>query len=116
VSTRETFSKSTCVEQIEMAERELASFLGAVTEFYGPEQAGPSADDWLEQCEVMDNPPRYTRRDWRAVTIAAAARLALRLTVAQRHRTSLRTPLAPSTDTKVPPIPSSNCFSRALLV
>jgi len=57
------------------------------------------------------SPPRSTSRDWRAVTIAASARLANRVTV-----TLHRTPLVASTDTKVSPIPSSNCFQSTLLV
>jgi len=107
----ESFDNSTYADQIHMAERELASFIGAVTEVFGPEQARLSADDWLDESELMDSPPRSTSRDWRAVTVAASARLASRLTVARDHRA-----LAPSTDTKVSPILSSNCFAPALLV
>jgi len=107
----ESFDNSTYADQIHMAERELASFIGAVTEVFGPEQARLSADDWLDESELMDRPPRSASRDWRAVTVAASARLASRLTVARDHRA-----LAPSTDTKVSPILSSNCFAPALLV
>ena len=64
--------------KIHLAERELASFIGAVTELFGPEQAGLCADDWLDESELMDSPPRSTSRDWRAVTVAASARLANR--------------------------------------
>jgi hypothetical protein len=108
---KEQFSDSTYADQMHLAERELASFIGAVTELFGPEQARLSADDWLDESELMDSPPRSTSRDWRAVTVAASARLANRLTVARDHRT-----LAASTDTKVSPLPSSNCFASALLV
>ena len=35
MDTKETFNNSTCVEQMRMAERELASLIGAVTKLYG---------------------------------------------------------------------------------
>jgi hypothetical protein len=111
MNSDESFDNSTCAGQMHMAERELASFLGAVTELFGPEQARLSAADWLDESELMDGPPRATSRDWRAVTVAASVRLASRLTVARDRRA-----LAASTDTKVSPIPSSNCFTSALLV
>lgn len=47
----------------------------------------------------MDLACEVTPLDWRAITIAAAARLALRLSTAP-------------TDTKVSSIPSSNCPAR----
>jgi hypothetical protein len=106
-----SFDNSTYADQIQPAERELASFIGAVTELFGSEQARLSADDWLDESELMDSLPRSTSRDWRAVTVAASAQLASRLTAAQDRRE-----LAASTDTKVSPIPSSNCFASALLV
>ncbi len=98
------FGSSTYADQMHLAERELASFIGAVTELFGPEQAQLSAEDWLDESELIDSPLRSTSRDWRAVTVAASARLANRLTVARDHRT-----LAASTNTQVSPIPSSNC-------
>ncbi len=107
----ESFCNSTCEDQINMAERELSAFVRAVTELFGPEQARLSTEDWLDQSELMDSPHRATRKEWRAVTIAASARLANWGTPARDHRT-----LAASTDTKVSPIPSSNCFASALLV
>lgn len=67
---------SVCEEQIHLAERELSSFLGAVTVLHGPEQAQLSAEGWLEESELMDSPHPSEARDWRAVTIAASARLA----------------------------------------
>ena len=106
----ESFCNSTCEDQINMAERELSAFIRAVTELFGPEQTGLSTEDWLES-ELMDSPHGGTRKDWRAVTIAASARLANRGTPPRDHRT-----LAASTDAKVSPILSSNCFASALLV
>ncbi len=108
MSPEEQFSNSTYADQMNLAERELASFIGAVTELFGPEQARLSADDWLDESQLLDCPPRFTSRNWRAVTVAASARLANRLTLA-RDRTA-------STDTKVSSRPSSNCFASALLV
>jgi hypothetical protein len=102
---------STCEDQINMAERELSAFIRAVTELFGPEQARLSTEDWLDESELIDNLPRATSRDWRAVTVAASARLANRGTPTRDHRT-----LAASTDPKVSPILSSNCFASALLV
>ena len=94
-----------------MAERELSAFILAVTKLFGPEQARLSTEDWLDESELMDRPPRATSRDWRAVTVAASARLANRGTLARDHRT-----LAASTDTKASPILSSNRFASALLL
>jgi len=105
-----SFDNSTYVDQIHLAERELASFIGAVKELFGPEQALLSAEDWLDESELMDSPPRSTSRNWRAVTVAASARLANRETVARDHRRP-----ATSTDTKVSPLPSSTCFASSLL-
>jgi hypothetical protein len=69
--------------QTRLAERELSSFISAVTKLYGPEQARLSARDWLDESELIDDPPLSTERNWRAVTIAASARLASRLNTTQ---------------------------------
>jgi len=58
-----------------MAERELSAFIRAVTELFGPEQARLSTEDWLDESELMYRPPRATSPDWRAVTVAASARM-----------------------------------------
>lgn len=71
-----------------MAERELGAFIGAVTELFGPEQARLSAENWLDELALMDTPPEWTSRDWRRVTVAAAARLANRPSVSADHRTT----------------------------
>ena len=71
---------------MDIAERELFSFIGAVTQLYGPEEAKLSAEDWLEESESIDSIPRSTSRNWRAVTIAASATLANRLAVTQHRR------------------------------
>lgn len=107
-----SFSGSTCEDQLYMAERELTAFMRAVTELFGSEQARLSAEDWLDESESMDSLPRSTTRDWRAVTVAAAARLANQLSLRANHRSQF----ALLRDTKVSPILSSNCFASTLLV
>ena len=89
-----------------IAERELGAFIRAVTELFGPEQARLAAEDWVDELELMDALPGPTRCDWGSVTVAASAQLARRLNTAVDRPT----PCAASTDTKVSPIPSSNCF------
>jgi hypothetical protein len=111
VDKEESFCNSTCEDQIKMAEHELSAFILAVTELFGPEQARLSTEDWLDELELKDSSLRATSRDWRAVTVAASARLANRGTLARDHRR-----LAKSTDRKVSPILSSNCFASAFLV
>src|ERR1700723_2439208 len=74
-----------------IAERVLGAFIRAVTELFGPGQARLAG---------------AARRDWGSVTIAAAAQLARRLNT----DVDRPTPRVASTDTKVSPIPSSNCF------
>jgi len=112
VDKEKSFSNSNCENQVRMAERELSAFIRAVTELFGPEQARLSTEDWLDEAELMDSPPRATSRGWRAVTIAASARLANRGTLARDHRK-----LAAS-GKKVSPILSSNRFAsvRRILI
>ena len=78
----ESFSDLIYEEQTHLAERELSSFLSAVTKLYGPEQAALAAQDWLDESQLIDSPPLSTERNWRAVTIAASARLADRMKTA----------------------------------
>jgi hypothetical protein len=82
VNQHESFSDSICEEQMRLAERELFSFIAAVTEMYGPDQSMSSVEDWLEELEeleFMDSPARSEFRNWHAVTIAASVRLASRV-------------------------------------
>jgi hypothetical protein len=76
---RRSISDSLYEEELLLAERELSSFLAAVAELYGQEQAGLSTEDWLHESALMDDPPRSEAPRWRTVTIAAAARLADRV-------------------------------------
>ena len=89
-----------------IAERELGAFIRAVTELFGPEQARLAAEDWVDELELMDALPGPTRRYWGSVSVAASAQLARRLNL----NLDRATPRVASTDTKVSPIPSSNCF------
>lgn len=77
----ESFSDPTYEAQTHLAERELSSFVSAVTKLYGPEQARLAAQGWLEEFELIDRSHLSTGKDWRAVTIAASARLANRLNI-----------------------------------
>ena len=79
MNEHESFSDSIYEQQTYLAENELGSFTAAVSKLYGPEQAKLSTEDWLEESELMDSPPRSEARNWHAVTIAASARLAIRV-------------------------------------
>lgn len=79
MNARASFSDLVYEQQARMAERELSAFIAAVTELHGAEQARLSAQDWLDESHLMDSPPRAEVRTWRAVTIAASARLAGRV-------------------------------------
>src|SRR5947209_65936 len=81
MNEQESFSDSIYEEQTRMAERELSSFISAVTELYGPAEARLSKNDWLEEFESIYSAPIPTGRTWRSVTIAASARLAGRLSL-----------------------------------
>jgi len=75
MSEDESLCDSICEEQARLAERELASFISAVTELYGLGQARLEKD-WLEEAELMDTQVLINVPRLRAVTIAASARLA----------------------------------------
>jgi hypothetical protein len=61
-----------------MANRELLAFFSAVTELFGPEQAEQSAEDWLQELTASRDLPASARQ-WRTLTVTAAARLASRV-------------------------------------
>jgi hypothetical protein len=79
VSGPNPFSESVYEEQAHLAERELFSFIAGVSQLYGAEQARLSVEDWLDESDLIDSPPRSEARNWHAVTIAASARLAKRM-------------------------------------
>ena len=80
-----SFSNAIYEEHTYLAGRELSSFIAAVTQLYGSEQDRLSEKDWLEELELMDSLPLSTNRQWRAVTVAASARLARRLSIMPDH-------------------------------
>jgi hypothetical protein len=69
-----------CGDLMTMAERELAAFFTAVTELFGSEQAEVSAEDWLHELmaihDLRINDLPASTRQWRQLTVKAAARLA----------------------------------------
>jgi hypothetical protein len=67
-----------------IAERQFVAFTRAVTDLFGPEYAKSSAEDWLNEVASMECLPGPTSPEWRLVTVAALARLAIRMTVALR--------------------------------
>ena len=97
-------------DEMHMAERELFAFVGAVNELFGTEQAKLAAEDWLNESELMDSPPRSTSRDWRAISIAASAKLADRVSVARQRQSRVGAPA------EMHLLPSPNCFAPRLLV
>jgi hypothetical protein len=78
-------TKEVCVELtavlLPSAENELAAFAGAVQELFGAEQVRQSIDDWMDELGTMDGWRQGAMPDWRAITIAAAVRLASRVNV-----------------------------------
>ncbi len=76
MNQKSPFYSPICSKLMTMAERELTSFINAVTELYGVEQAKVSAEVWLGELESTHGLPGFTNQDWRAVTIAASARVA----------------------------------------
>ena len=105
----ESFSSASCTDQIQLAVRELSAFVAAVSELFGVEEARVSAEDWLDESELLEISPRSTHTDWRAITIAASVRLASRLNVALHRQTWL------GAADQVSRIPSSNYFDSTLL-
>jgi hypothetical protein len=79
--SNDSFSLSIYDDQMQIEDCEISAFVRVVTELYGPEQARISEKDWLDESDLLDDPPRSEIRDWHAVTIAASARLADRLSV-----------------------------------
>ena len=108
--TSESFSDSAYENETRLAELELSAFVGAVTERFGPEQAKISAREWLDESDLMDSPPLSTDRDWRAVTVAASARLAYRLDGEHQQQSSS------ASERKVLSMPLSNSFVMKVVV
>ena len=85
--TKQPFSTMIYADEMHMEERELSAFMNEVTQLFGPKQAKISEEDWLEEAELVDSPPRSISRNWHAVTIAASARLANRQLCTQLNDT-----------------------------
>ena len=101
----ESFSSSIYEEQMHQEELEMYLFICAVTEVFGPVQAEFASEAWLEEADLIDAPPLSNSRNWRSVTMAAAARLSNPIDATEpppNFSTSY-------SDTRVSPIPSSNC-------
>lgn len=96
MDTKESFSDPIYGEPLHLVQRELSSFLSAVMKLYGPGQAELPAEDWLDESETMDSPPRSEARNWR-VTTAASTRLANRSNPGPHDRSFAKT----SPNTKV---------------
>ena len=73
------------VRLMNIAQRELGAFMSAVSEVYGFEEAMLAAGDWLNVFEATDELPGFAISDWRRITIAAAERLANRLSATGNH-------------------------------
>ena len=108
---RESFSNSSCTDQIHLAERELSAFVAAVSELFGAEEARASAEDWLNESELVEISPQSTHRDWRSITIVASVRLANRLNVALHRQAQLG---ISTTGTQVSPMSGLQCEEASL--
>jgi hypothetical protein len=67
------------IKVMTMAEREIGAYISAVRELFGSKQARLAMEDWLEELVLVETLPGLTGRDWRSITIAASARLAIRV-------------------------------------
>jgi hypothetical protein len=76
-------SKPSCADFMTMAERELAAFLNAVAQLFGPEERKLSAEDWLQELNRTERLPASTR-EWRSITAKASTRLAGRVNPSSR--------------------------------
>jgi hypothetical protein len=112
VNNQEPFQSPAYSELVRKSERELGAFISAVTELYGAEQARLSAIEWLDQFESINAVPGSTIHDWRLVNVRAAVCLVNRLHV----KSPMSNNAAPSTDTNVSAIPSSNCSALRRLM
>jgi hypothetical protein len=71
-------SNPSCADLITMAEQELSAFFNAVTQLFGSEQAGVSAEDWLHEVIKSDGLP-HSIREWRLITAKVSTQLANRI-------------------------------------
>jgi hypothetical protein len=57
MKSQEQSCNSNYAAEMDLAERELSGFIGAVTQLFGPEEAKLSARDWLDESQLMDSAP-----------------------------------------------------------
>jgi hypothetical protein len=86
-----------------IAEQELEGLPQSGYGVFGPQQARLAAENWVGELELMDT---IAWTDSAPLGLAASAQLLMRL----NGDVDRPTPRVASTDTKVSPIPSSNCF------
>jgi hypothetical protein len=67
-----------CTDSMSLAERELASFFGAVKELFGSELAELSAEEWLRELDATDD-LRASTPEWQTLTAKASLWLANRV-------------------------------------
>jgi hypothetical protein len=72
---------SASIAPMTMAELEFVTFTRGVAEMFGNTQASLAAEDWLNELASSDSVPEPMSYEWRLITVAALARLAIRLTV-----------------------------------
>jgi|GEM_PF-3686002 len=75
MNVHELFSHSIGEEQNPLEDHELAGFISSVKEVFGAKRALAAMQIWLEEADLADIPPISIGRDWRAVSIAASARV-----------------------------------------
>jgi hypothetical protein len=68
-----------CSDLTVAAERELAAFVVAVGQLFGPEEARQAAEDWLEGLALFDYSSSRNLPSCRQITVAAAQKLACRV-------------------------------------
>ena len=80
--TGEVLAPADLAALVASAERELGAFMKAVTDTFGPKEGRLAAEDWLEELESTLEHRGVSADDWRSITIAAASRLAKRVSAA----------------------------------
>ena len=88
-------------------EPELRAFIRAVTELFGPEQARIAAEDSVDEMELVDT---ITWTDQARSGLGLDSCLGPACKAAEYRCGPSNCRVVASTDTKVSPIPSSNCF------
>ncbi len=91
VNDRANGHNRACNNLMTIAEQEFVVFTRAVTELFGPEESKLSARDWLDEVASMDYLPGPMSREWRLITVAALARLTIRMTLALQYPNPLAT-------------------------